>query len=183
MITENSWKLFPRKFVFIYHVHNNVHVHVCQGLLYNIFFTIIIIITLVTDGSSSNLMEITATPTNVSASFPDSTPTPEMDTKEDRPPSSPLRNGSIAPPTEGHKDSQAKRILSSRNQFNQEDPGVVQTQKLIIPSYSAWFDYHSIHVIEKRSLPEFFSGKNKSKTPEMYVLSCFPHLKFIVTCR
>ena len=136
-----------------------------------------------TEGSSSNLMEITATPTNALTSFQDSTPTPEMDTKEDHPPSSPLRNGSIATPTEGDKESQAKRILSSRNQFDQEDPGVVQTQKLIIPSYSAWFDYHSIQVIEKRSLPEFFSGKNKSKTPEMYVLSWLPHLKFFVTDR
>ena len=42
-----------------------------------------------------------------------------------------------------------------------------QSHHIIIPSYSAWFDYHSIHSIEKRSLPEFFNGKNKSKTPEM----------------
>lgn len=27
----------------------------------------------------------------------------------------------------------------------------------------------SVHAIERRALPEFFNGKNKSKTPEMYV--------------
>jgi SWI/SNF related-matrix-associated actin-dependent regulator of chromatin subfamily C len=42
-----------------------------------------------------------------------------------------------------------------------------QTHHLIVPIYSAWFDYSSIHEIEKRALPEFFNNKNKSKTPEM----------------
>ena len=46
-----------------------------------------------------------------------------------------------------------------------------QTHHIIVPSYSTWFDYHSIHSIERRGLPEFFNGKNKSKTPEVYVLT------------
>lgn len=33
--------------------------------------------------------------------------------------------------------------------------------------------YASIHAIEKRALPEFFNGKNKSKSPEMWVLQIF----------
>ncbi|XP_065176003.1 SWI/SNF complex subunit SMARCC1-like isoform X2 [Sycon ciliatum] len=49
-----------------------------------------------------------------------------------------------------------------------EDLVVEQTHHLVVPSYAAWFDYHSIHAIERRALPEFFSSKNKSKTPEMY---------------
>ncbi|XP_070535822.1 LOW QUALITY PROTEIN: SWI/SNF complex subunit SMARCC2-like [Ptychodera flava] len=44
-----------------------------------------------------------------------------------------------------------------------------QTHHIIIPSYAAWFDYNSIHAIERRALPEFFNGKNKSKTPEVYM--------------
>nr|NVI75769.1 moira [Cucujiformia] len=35
--------------------------------------------------------------------------------------------------------------------------------------YAAWFDYNSIHEVEKRALPEFFNGRNKSKTPEIYL--------------
>merc|ERR1712038_1713136 len=31
------------------------------------------------------------------------------------------------------------------------------------------FDYNAIHSIEKRALPEFFNGKNRSKTPEVYL--------------
>lgn len=51
-----------------------------------------------------------------------------------------------------------------------EDNNVTeQTHHIIIPSYSAWFDYNSIHIVEKRALPEFFNGKNKSKTPEIYL--------------
>ncbi|KAL3309830.1 hypothetical protein Ciccas_011615 [Cichlidogyrus casuarinus] len=53
---------------------------------------------------------------------------------------------------------------------NQNDLGVVeQAHCVIIPSYSAWFDYDAIHGIERRALPEFFNQKNKSKTPETYM--------------
>lgn len=50
-----------------------------------------------------------------------------------------------------------------------EDNVTEQTHHIIVPSYSAWFDYNSIHVIEKRAMPEFFNSKNKSKTPEIYM--------------
>ncbi|KND05025.1 uncharacterized protein SPPG_00704 [Spizellomyces punctatus DAOM BR117] len=45
---------------------------------------------------------------------------------------------------------------------------VPQSQEIIIPSYTAWFNMSRIHDIEKRSLPEFFNNKNKSKTPSVY---------------
>uniref|UniRef100_A0A2P2I1A1 SWI/SNF complex subunit SMARCC2 n=2 Tax=Hirondellea gigas TaxID=1518452 RepID=A0A2P2I1A1_9CRUS len=50
-----------------------------------------------------------------------------------------------------------------------EDTATDQTHHIIVPSYSAWFDYNAIHAIEKRGLPEFFNAKNKSKTPEIYL--------------
>lgn len=40
---------------------------------------------------------------------------------------------------------------------------------IIVPSTAAWFDYHSLHEVEVRALPEFFNGKNRNKAPEMYV--------------
>lgn len=43
-----------------------------------------------------------------------------------------------------------------------------QTHPVIIPSYSAWFDMAKIAPVEKKSLPEFFSNRNKSKTPTIY---------------
>jgi SWI/SNF related-matrix-associated actin-dependent regulator of chromatin subfamily C len=63
--------------------------------------------------------------------------------------------------------AQDKRILESKDKFPAEDTAIPQTHSIVIPSYSSWFSYQSIHAIEKRSLPEFFSGKNRSKTPEM----------------
>lgn len=53
-------------------------------------------------------------------------------------------------------EEEARRYLAS------------QTHPVIIPSYSAWFDMSKIASIEKKSLPEFFSNKNKSKTPTIY---------------
>lgn len=44
-----------------------------------------------------------------------------------------------------------------------------QTNYIIVPSYSAWFDYNSIHAVERKALPEFFNGANESKTPEVYL--------------
>ncbi|KAI9637480.1 putative chromatin remodeling-related protein [Dioszegia hungarica] len=43
-----------------------------------------------------------------------------------------------------------------------------QTHALVIPSYSSWFSFAVIHPIERRSLPEFFSSRNRSKTPSIY---------------
>ncbi|KNC83137.1 hypothetical protein SARC_04609 [Sphaeroforma arctica JP610] len=44
-----------------------------------------------------------------------------------------------------------------------------QTDMVVVPSHSAWFDYNAIHSIEKRALPEFFTGNSRSKTPEIYM--------------
>ncbi|XP_055369018.1 SWI/SNF complex subunit SMARCC1b [Betta splendens] len=50
-----------------------------------------------------------------------------------------------------------------------EDNITEQTHHIIIPSYTSWFNYNCTHSIEKRALPEFFNGKNKSKSPEIYL--------------
>ena len=55
------------------------------------------------------------------------------------------------------------RIEDSARQFL-----VQQTHAIIIPSYAAWFDMNQIHPIERKSLPEFFNGRNRSKTPAVY---------------
>uniref|UniRef100_A0A8D3E3F8 SWI/SNF related, matrix associated, actin dependent regulator of chromatin subfamily c member 2 n=1 Tax=Scophthalmus maximus TaxID=52904 RepID=A0A8D3E3F8_SCOMX len=59
--------------------------------------------------------------------------------------------------------------ISSQDWYAGEDNVTEQTHHIIIPSYAAWFDYNCIHEIERRALPEFFNGKNKSKTPEIYL--------------
>lgn len=58
---------------------------------------------------------------------------------------------------------------NEKNDDNQDDNVTEQANHIIIPSYAAWFDYNSIHAIERRGLPEFFNAKNKSKTPEVYI--------------
>jgi hypothetical protein len=45
---------------------------------------------------------------------------------------------------------------------------IEQTHAIILPSYSAWFDMHQIHILERRGLPEFFNSRNRSKTPAVY---------------
>ncbi|ORZ00539.1 hypothetical protein BCR43DRAFT_435199 [Syncephalastrum racemosum] len=43
-----------------------------------------------------------------------------------------------------------------------------QVKPVTVPSYSSWFSLETIHDIERVSLPEFFTGRNKSKTPNIY---------------
>lgn len=43
-----------------------------------------------------------------------------------------------------------------------------QNHAIILPSYSAWFDMHTIHNLERKALPEFFNSRNRSKTPAVY---------------
>ena len=45
---------------------------------------------------------------------------------------------------------------------------IKQGGPIILPSYSMWFDMNEIHAIEKKSLPEWFNGRNRSKTPQTY---------------
>ncbi|KAK4336860.1 hypothetical protein RND71_044016 [Anisodus tanguticus] len=56
----------------------------------------------------------------------------------------------------------------SRDNY-QDDNVTEQANHIIIPSYSAWFDYNAIHTVERRALPEFFNNENKSKTAEVYL--------------
>lgn len=56
-----------------------------------------------------------------------------------------------------------------KKEEKEDDNVTEQTHHIIVPSYSAWFDYNGIHAIEKRALPEFFNGRNKSKSPEIYL--------------
>ena len=45
---------------------------------------------------------------------------------------------------------------------------IEQNHAIILPSYSAWFDMHEVHNIERKALPEFFNNRNRSKTPAVY---------------
>lgn len=85
----------------------------------------------------------------------------------------PLKGGCMTDLDENEErgeDSQTGKNSDSNTQDeSQEDNVTEQTHHIIVPSYSAWFDYNSIHEIEKRALPEFFNSRNKSKTPEIYL--------------
>ncbi|XP_055614673.1 SWI/SNF complex subunit SMARCC2 isoform X2 [Uranotaenia lowii] len=124
----------------------------------------------------SNLTEVKASSSN-SASGP-ATPQPKRD-----PEMMPLKYATMtdldddidrANVDRTGDDSQAGKTSDNSNtqefpKDDLEDNVTEQTHHIIVPSYSAWFDYNSIHVVEKRALPEFFNGKNKSKTPEIYL--------------
>ncbi|ODQ68003.1 hypothetical protein NADFUDRAFT_81107 [Nadsonia fulvescens var. elongata DSM 6958] len=43
-----------------------------------------------------------------------------------------------------------------------------QMHAVIIPSYASWFEMSMVHELEKKSLPEFFNGRNRSKTAQIY---------------
>ncbi|XP_078287732.1 SWI/SNF complex subunit SMARCC2 isoform X6 [Rhinoraja longicauda] len=103
-----------------------------------------------------------------------------VNTKKDSE-SAPVKGGTMTDLDEQEDDSlettgKDEEDVSTGNKGEQtknpdlhEDNVTEQTHHIIIPSYAAWFDYNSVHAIERRALPEFFNGKNKSKTPEIYL--------------
>lgn len=113
-------------------------------------------------------------PTIPSTSTGPATPTTKRD-----PDMTPLKGGvvhDLDDEMERGEDSQTGKASENSNtqDFANKDDGddsnvTEQTHHIIIPSYSAWFDYNSIHIVEKRAMPEFFNSKNKSKTPEIYL--------------
>ncbi|GAA6015051.1 hypothetical protein JCM10207_008713 [Rhodosporidiobolus poonsookiae] len=63
---------------------------------------------------------------------------------------------------EDHPTNVQKRFTAAKRYL------ATQTHPVIIPSYATWFSLATIHQIERRSLPEFFNAKNRSKTPSIY---------------
>lgn len=62
------------------------------------------------------------------------------------------------------QSAQSKTVLESAARSHLLE----QRHSVIIPSYSRWFDMHSIQKVEKTSLPEFFNERNRSKTAAVY---------------
>ncbi|KAM6967606.1 SWI/SNF complex subunit SMARCC1-like [Aplochiton taeniatus] len=69
----------------------------------------------------------------------------------------------------GKEDEEQGTVEVNRLMDSSEDNVTEQTHHIIVPSYASWFDYNCIHEIERRALPEFFNGKNKSKSPEIFL--------------
>jgi len=93
-----------------------------------------------------------------------------MDT-QDQPEDSTEQSAPASPSSSQTKDGLFKEPLVMPDNEPHDENLTEQTHHIIIPSYASWFDYNSVHAIERRALPEFFNGKNKSKTPEVY-LAC-----------
>lgn len=134
------------------------------------------------------IVEVVATPTNPPVTGQNNTTTggttlTTTGSKKQDNELQPLKSGNMADldePMEGDKgssqgtqDREERDTSKERGEGNKgdepEDNVTEQTHHIVVPSYSAWFDYNSIHTIEKRALSEFFNGKNKSKTPEIYL--------------
>ncbi|XP_026202881.1 SWI/SNF complex subunit SMARCC1b [Anabas testudineus] len=85
----------------------------------------------------------------------------------------PVKGGIMADLDDQEEDFPGREDEEGRGEIPRllegEDNITEQTHHIIIPSYTSWFNYNSIHSIEKRALPEFFNGKNKSKSPEIYL--------------
>lgn len=83
----------------------------------------------------------------------------------------PIKGGNLMeldsiPPTDKliESDQQKEKSIEASAEEATE-----QTNYIVIPSYSSWFDYNCIHTVERRALPEFFNCKNKSKSAEIYL--------------
>ncbi|QLL30383.1 hypothetical protein HG536_0A02000 [Torulaspora globosa] len=57
----------------------------------------------------------------------------------------------------------------SQEQSELKELTVPQSHEIVIPNYARWFDLRKIHSIERQSLPEFFTNRIASKTPQVYV--------------
>lgn len=88
---------------------------------------------------------------------------PKMEGESPEKESGDLPDGLAAAASEGQPvQSKSSLEATARSQL------IAQTHAIILPSYSTWFDMHQIHNLEKKSLPEFFNQRNRSKTPAVY---------------
>lgn len=71
-------------------------------------------------------------------------------------------------PADGDAPEAAPAITKTAIEQSARSHLIDQTHAIILPSYSAWFDMHEIHSLERKALPEFFNNRNRSKTPAVY---------------
>ncbi|KAL2847430.1 hypothetical protein BJY01DRAFT_165400 [Aspergillus pseudoustus] len=91
----------------------------------------------------------------------------ENETKKESEGSEELADVAAQSGAEGGAEEQSVQAKSSL-EASARSHLVSQTHAIILPSYSTWFDMHTIHPIEKKALAEFFNGRNRSKTPAVY---------------
>lgn len=72
------------------------------------------------------------------------------------------KDGETAEAVDPEAAAKADLQAAARSHF------VAQTYATIIPSYATWFDMRYIDYRERKALPEFFNGRNRSKTPAVY---------------
>lgn len=70
-------------------------------------------------------------------------------------------------PETGLADSQPTQTKASL-ESSARSHLIAQTHAIVLPSYSTWFDMHTIHPLEKKAMPEYFNNRNRSKTPAVY---------------
>uniref|UniRef100_A0A8C5J7R5 SWI/SNF related, matrix associated, actin dependent regulator of chromatin subfamily c member 1 n=1 Tax=Junco hyemalis TaxID=40217 RepID=A0A8C5J7R5_JUNHY len=75
----------------------------------------------------------------------------------------PVKGGTVA-----DLDEQDEETVATGGKVTAPAPGIPIGARAVSGSDTELFCC-SIHVIERRALPEFFNGKNKSKTPEIYL--------------
>lgn len=75
--------------------------------------------------------------------------------------------GSPAEPVDGKLDGQPTQTKAELESAARSHL-VAQRYAVVLPSYSTWFDMRLIHKEERKSLPEFFNSRNRSKTPAVY---------------
>lgn len=133
------------------------------------------LILLLTVQPTGHVMQLETMETS-SCDVPDDTPTEsvlEKTTPTTQQATPTTQTSSIAqalPTTQATPTTQAATAAVNIDSMQKEHLVTPQAHHVIIPSYSSWFDYNGVHAIEKQALPEFFSGQNRSKSPEMLVI-------------
>ncbi|SCU96063.1 LAFA_0G04038g1_1 [Lachancea sp. 'fantastica'] len=69
----------------------------------------------------------------------------------------------------GLQEDKATETSAETTITKQADLATPQSHDIVIPSYARWFHLQKIHSIEKQSLPEYFTNRIPSKTPQVYV--------------
>lgn len=85
-------------------------------------------------------------------------------------------NGAAEGATEGASQSQVDGVVDGQSAAQSKASAeaaarshlATQTHSIMLPSYATWFDMHHIHGVERKAVPEFFNGRNRSKTPAVY---------------
>ncbi|KAH7442460.1 hypothetical protein KP509_03G090000 [Ceratopteris richardii] len=78
--------------------------------------------------------------------------------------------GQLETPVRASVDAAVSQQIYPFASWSRPDPQPLKSHKItVIPAHASWFKWDRIHKLERQAMPQFFFGKSKLQTPDIFI--------------